>query len=296
MSLPWSKVDNEWILAQRDERMRQPARACSEIEVMAEVAAMYSTGRLAKTKRATLARSFGWSPSRLTRALDRWAAMDAVPWVGEQQADSLPLWWRPATIEGSRKVAANGEQQANSKRTASDPLTRALPSESKKETESEKNNTPAKPAVDPVVSDVWSKLEAIRKQHEPKARTWPKTGETANKRRKAIKARLKALNSDGHEDPIQTMLDTASWLYGPTDSFKAKGCRKGGIDSMLRPSNMLELTNIRLDEQANPNKTNGRPQRTGKTLSPSIDDLLGGSPERVVLDVPLQLEMTNGNA
>jgi len=205
---------------------------------------------------------------------------------------------RTAITEKFQSLAGMIEPPRNRRGTAEEPVhARAPSSEREKETESEKNNTPAKPAVDPVVSDVWSKLEAIRKQHEPKARTWPKTGETANKRRKAIKARLKALKSDGHEDPIQTMLDTASWLYGPTDSFKAKGCRKGGIDSMLRPSNMLELTNIRLDEQADPNKTNGRPQRrTGKTLSPSIDDLLGGSPERVVLDVPLQLEMTNGNA
>ena len=205
--------------------------------------------------------------------------------------------YRTTLAECFSHLASTAEPAPNQHRTSTEPTRARSSSKSKKEKEKEKekNNTPAKPAVDSVVSDVWSKLEAIRKQYEPKARTWPKTGETANKRRKAIKARLKALNSDGHEDPIQTMLDTASWLYGPTDSFKAKGCRKGGIDSMLRPSNMLELTNIRLDEQANPNKTNGNTRSagapsTGADMRTMFDNMR--EPERVVIDAPLRLETT----
>ncbi len=139
MSLPWSKQDNEWILAQREDRMRQAPRQCSEIEVMAELAALYSTGRLAKMEKSPLARSFGWTRWKLMRRLEAWALADAMPWLDLSPTASAqtPHWWPAGEAEESREDTSDDRQQAHSKRTASAPSRARSSSESKKETKSE---------------------------------------------------------------------------------------------------------------------------------------------------------------
>lgn len=202
------------------------------------------------------------------------------------------LTYRAETVS-SRKVAPYSRDASGTDVGRGRDASRApLPSESKKEMETE--NPPKPPRgldTDPVVLDVWTRLEAIRKQAEPKSRPWPTTGETATTRRKAIRARLKALKSDGHEDPAQAMCDTAVWMYGPTEDYKAKGCRKGGIDSMLRPSNMLDLTNRRTREQeagpARQTVVNGGKVRGSTTSIREWAD----QTERVVIDQPFRLEV-----
>jgi len=142
--------------------------------------------------------------------------------------------------------------------------TRASSSESKRKKERE-NNTSDKPTM---VDEVWSKLESIRAEHSKVTRSWPTTGKTATTRRKAIARGLKDLRSDGHEDPVQTLLDTVRWMF-TSDNPKAQGCkRSSGIDSILRPSNLCAAA--MLVGQDTPDESPSRK---------SVAEILGAEPQ-----------------
>ena len=183
MSLPWYKANTARVLAWRDDRITE-GRAASHAEAYGESMALLVCGRLGGMGFATLARSLRWSPGKLRRAMAEWE-------TDEQQADSYPRWWRTAWSKVSTASSEDGEQQANSRRTAGEP-SRALPIKEKEEDREV-------PVPEEQLYEAWRTLGKGRRKSPSPARL------------KYLRARIK-------QDGLDTCLLVNDWAHNAESS------------------------------------------------------------------------------
>ena len=167
---PWSKVSNRAILETREDRIAD-GRAASTTEVLSELGALTDDDRMPTSFRL-LAKGFGWTRSRLIRALQIWDGRGWLIFVGDPLPSLLANQLNQEATEPVSNIRARANQVDDDKqgiveptRTTNEPVSniraRSSPREIRLETEREHVPDGAPDLAVPVV--------VLEQQETPKA-------------------------------------------------------------------------------------------------------------------------------